>query len=104
MYIVQNTSLTALERSLWQHSTTPRMGIVKQLLNKLLEELETVNESENVNFSEDFNLYDQIKSFEIDMIRHALYLTNNNQRVAARMLGINYTTLNSKVKRYGIEW
>ena len=103
MYTIQNPNLAFIERKLWQYSTTPRMSIVKQLLNKLLEELETVNESEKVNFTDDFNLYDQIKKYEIDMIRHALYLTNNNQRVAARMLGINYTTLNSKVKRYGIE-
>ena len=103
MYTINNPNMAYIERRLWQYSTTPRMSIVKQLLNKLLEELETVNESEKVKFGEDFNLYDQLKNFEIDMIRHALYLTNNNQRVAARMLGINYTTLNSKVKRYGIE-
>lgn len=103
MYTINNPNMAYIERKLWQYSTTPRMSIVKQLLNKLLEELETVNETEKVKFGEDFNLYDQIKNFEIDMIRHALYLTGNNQRVAARMLGINYTTLNSKVKRYGIE-
>ena len=103
MYIQQNTNVANIERNLWKNSTTPRMSIVKQLLSKLQAELETVNETEQIKFGEDFSLYEQIKSFEIDMIRHALYLTNNNQRVAAQMLGINYTTLNSKVKRYGIE-
>ena len=103
MYIQQNTNVANIERKLWKHSTKPRMSIVKQLLNKLQAELETVNETEQIKFGEDFNLYEQTKKFEIDMIRHALYLTNNNQRVAARMLGLNYTTLNSKVKRYGIE-
>ncbi len=102
MYTRQNPNLAYMERKLWQYSTTPRMSIVKQLLNKLLEELEAVNETERLNLGEDFNLYEQTKRFEIDMIRHALFLTNNNQRVAARMLGVNYTTLNSKLRRYGI--
>ncbi len=102
MYTRQNPNLAYMERKLWQYSTTPRMSIVKQLLNKLLEELEAVNETERLNLGEDFNLYEQTKRFEIDMIRHALFLTNNNQRGAARMLGVNYTTLNSKLKRYGI--
>ena len=103
MYLQQNSNVANIERKLWEHLTTPRMGIVKQLLSKLQEELATVNETEQVKFGENFNLYEQIKNIEIDMIRHALFLTHNNQRVAAQMLGINYTTLNSKVKRYGIE-
>jgi DNA-binding NtrC family response regulator len=87
---------------MWQYSTTPRIGIVKQLLNKLLNELETVNENERVNLDENFNLYEQMKNFEMDIIRQALFLTDNNQRLAAQMLGINYTTLNAKMKRFGI--
>ena len=78
MYIQQNTNVANIERNLWKNSTTPRMSIVKQLLSKLQAELETVNETEQIKFGEDFSLYEQIKSFEIDMIRHALYLTNNH--------------------------
>jgi DNA-binding NtrC family response regulator len=87
---------------MWQQSTTPRIGIVKQLLNKLLSELETVNENERVTLDDNFNLYEQMKNFEMDIIRQALFLTDNNQRLAAQMLGINYTTLNAKMKRFGI--
>jgi len=49
---------------MWQYASTPRIGIVKQLLNKLLNELETVNENERVNLDENFNLYEQMKNFE----------------------------------------
>jgi DNA-binding NtrC family response regulator len=87
---------------MWQQASTPRIGIVKQLLNKLLIELETVDESERVHLDENFNLNEQMKNFESDIIRQALYLTDNNQRLAAQMLGINYTTLNAKMKRLGI--
>ena len=102
MYTRQNPNLAYIERKMWQYSSTPRIGIVKQLLNKLLMELETVGESERVALDEDFSLTEQVKHFEMDMIRHALQLTNYNQRAAAQMLGINYTTLNAKMKRYGI--
>ncbi|MBS1797982.1 MAG: hypothetical protein JSS81_29450 [Acidobacteria bacterium] len=102
MYTRQNPNLAFVERRMWEYSTTPRIGIVKQLLNKLLNELEEVNENERVRLGEDFNLFEQLKNFETDIIRQALYLTNNNQRAAAQMLGINYTTLNAKMKRFGI--
>ena len=102
MYTRQNPNLAYIERRMWQQTTTPRIGIVKQLLNKLLSELETVNENERVTLDDNFNLYEQMKNFEMDIIRQALFLTDNNQRLAAQMLGINYTTLNAKMKRFGI--
>lgn len=102
MYTRQNPNLAYIERRMWQQSSTPRIGIVKQLLNKLLSELDAVNESERVSLQENFNLNEQMKNFETDIIRQALYLTDNNQRLAAQMLGINYTTLNAKMKRLGI--
>ena len=102
MYTRQNPNVAYLERKMWQYSSSPRIGIVKQLLNKLLVELETVNETERIPLDDDFNLLEQVKHFEMDMIRHALQITNHNQRLAAQMLGINYTTLNAKMKRYGI--
>ena len=40
---------------------------------------------------------------EIDMIRHALYLTNGHQSFAAKLLGIKKTTLHAKLKRFDIE-
>lgn len=102
MYTRQNPNLAYIERKMWQQATTPRIGIVKQLLNKLLNELDSVNENERVTLDENFNLNEQMKNFESDIIRQALFLTDNNQRLAAQMLGINYTTLNAKMKRLGI--
>ena len=102
MYTRQNPNLAYIERRMWQYSTTPRIGIVKQLLNTLLGELDAVSTDERVALDENFNLHEQLKNFESDIIRQALFLTGNNQRLAARMLGINYTTLNAKMKRFGI--
>ena len=102
MYTRQNSNLANIERQMWRHASQPRIGIVKQLLNTLLGELDAVSTDERVALDENFNLHEQLKNFESDIIRQALFLTGNNQRLAARMLGINYTTLNAKMKRLGI--
>ncbi|HWN08290.1 MAG TPA: sigma-54 dependent transcriptional regulator [Pyrinomonadaceae bacterium] len=48
------------------------------------------------------NFYDQVRRFEIDLIRRALEQTSGHQSRAARLLGMNATTLNSKIKTYNI--
>lgn len=48
------------------------------------------------------NFYDEVKKFEIDLIRKALDQTGGHQSRAARLLGLNATTLNSKIKSYNI--
>jgi transcriptional regulator with GAF, ATPase, and Fis domain len=47
-------------------------------------------------------LCDEVQRFEIELICSALSRTMGNQTRAARLLGIKLTTLNSKIKRYGI--
>lgn len=87
---------------IWEQATTPRIGILKELANKLLTEVQGMSEHERFVFGEGFNLEEQVQKFEADMIRHALYMTNGKQRAAARLLGIKVTTLNAKIKRHGI--
>ena len=48
------------------------------------------------------NFYDEVKKFEIDLLRRALDQTGGHQSRAARLLGLNATTLNSKIKTYNI--
>ncbi|MFV0387717.1 MAG: sigma-54-dependent transcriptional regulator [Pyrinomonadaceae bacterium] len=47
--------------------------------------------------------YSEVKKFEIDLIRRALEQTGGHQSRAARLLGLNATTLNSKIKSYKID-
>jgi DNA-binding NtrC family response regulator len=49
------------------------------------------------------NFYDEVRRFEIDLIRRALEQTGGHQSRAARLLGMNATTLNSKIKSYNID-
>ena len=49
------------------------------------------------------SFYDEVSRFEIDLIRRALEFTGGHQSRAAKLLGMNNTTLNSKIKAYNIK-
>ncbi|MGB7067949.1 MAG: sigma-54 dependent transcriptional regulator [Pyrinomonadaceae bacterium] len=67
---------------------------------------EIMNETEGaageIDIARGVNFYDEVKKFEIDLIRKALDQTGGHQSRAARLLGLNATTLNSKIKSYNI--
>jgi DNA-binding NtrC family response regulator len=58
--------------------------------------------SSTVDVGRGVNFYDEVRRFEIDLIRRALDQTGGHQSRAARLLGMNPTTLNSKIKTYNI--
>jgi len=58
--------------------------------------------SSDIDISRGVNFYDEVRKFEIDLIRRALDQTGGHQSRAARLLGLNATTLNSKIKTYNI--
>ena len=49
------------------------------------------------------SFYDEVSRFEIELIRRALDITGGHQSRAAKLLGMNNTTLNSKIKVYNIK-
>ncbi|MBV9240917.1 MAG: sigma-54-dependent Fis family transcriptional regulator [Acidobacteria bacterium] len=59
--------------------------------------------STTIDIARGISFYDEVKRFEIDLIRRALDQTGGHQSRAARLLGLNATTLNSKIKSYNIE-
>jgi len=63
---------------------------------------DTEGTSEEVDISRGVNFYDEVRRFETDLIRRALDQTSGHQSRAARLLGLNATTLNSKIKTYNI--
>jgi len=58
--------------------------------------------SEDIDISRGVNFYDEVRRFETDLIRRSLDQTGGHQSRAARLLGLNATTLNSKIKSYNI--
>lgn len=54
--------------------------------------------------SQGISFYDEVSRFEIELIRRALEVTGGHQSRAAKLLGMNNTTLNSKIKVYNIKF
>jgi DNA-binding NtrC family response regulator len=50
------------------------------------------------------DLDEEVKNYEMELIRCALIRTGGRQRKAARLLNIKISTLNAKIKRYNIDW
>jgi DNA-binding protein Fis len=65
---------------------------------------EESNRLRTLNIAEGIDFYDEVTSFEIKLIKLALDHTGRNQAAAARLLHIKATTLNFKIKLYGIEY
>jgi len=63
---------------------------------------EAAGASSSIDVTRGVNFYDEVRRFEIDLIRRALDQTGGHQSRAARLLGMNPTTLNSKIKTYNI--
>ena len=88
-------------------ATNIRLNSLRQAALTILDELESlkIEGPENVagqNCS--LRLYDEVRRFEVNLIKSALSRTGGSQTQAARLLGVKLTTLNSKIKRYHIEF
>ena len=82
---------------------TARIEMLREITFSLLSELESLGSMTPASTPEkSLNLEDEVRRFEIDLIRAALIKAGGNQALAARLLGVKHTTLNSKIKRYRI--
>lgn len=52
--------------------------------------------------AEPMDFYEQVRMYEIALIKRALRQCKGNQSQAARMLKLKQTTLHGKIKQYGI--
>ena len=79
-----------------------KIKTLKQLALRLLLEAQTLNEVPTLDVRDGIDFYEEVKRFEVDLIQSALSHTDGNQVRAARLLNMKVTTLNSKIKQYGI--
>jgi DNA-binding NtrC family response regulator len=56
-----------------------------------------------IDLSHGISFYDEVNRFQIELIRRALEITGGHQSRAAKLLGMNTTTLNSKIRYYNIK-
>src|SRR5262245_52884504 len=66
-----------------------------------------VDESANLrslDLAQGIDFYNEVRRFETALIKLALEQSEGNQARAARLLGLRATTLNSKIKLFGIQY
>lgn len=85
-----------------QATSSVKHKTLKELTLALLKEVESLKGNESSDGRLSVNFAEEVRRFETDLIRWALMHTGGHQRRAARMLNIKVTTLNAKIKRYGI--
>ena len=79
-----------------------RLTSLRDVAMELLNVVDCLRSTTPGNGNHKVKLYDEVRKFEADLIRAALVRTGGNQSRAARLLGVKHTTLNAKIKRYGI--
>lgn len=77
-----------------------RIEILKDAALTLLDEVEAMKDARPVNLRHGIKLDEEVQRFERDLIRQALERTGGHQTRAARLLGVNLTTLHYKIKRH----
>ena len=81
-----------------------RLEALREVALNLLKEVESLQRAQPPHPDRKLRLHDEVQQFEIDLIRTTLDRTNGNQTRAARLLGVNLTTLNTKIKRLKISF
>jgi transcriptional regulator with GAF, ATPase, and Fis domain len=79
-----------------------RPNTLRETVLQLLGEVESLAISRPVDIKRGARFSDEVRQFEVSLIRTALGRTSGSQTRAARLLGLKPTTLNAKIKRYGI--
>ena len=66
-------------------------------------QLELTTDRKHITFGDHgIDFYKEIERYEIELIKTALSYCNGNQTKAARLLQMKSTTLNAKMKHYGL--
>jgi len=79
-----------------------RLNTLRETVLQLLDEVESLAISKPVDIKSCARFSEEVRQFEVSLIRTALGRTSGSQTRAAKLLGLKPTTLNAKIKRYGI--
>lgn len=90
------------EQAFSQSSVDVRLNTLRETVLQLLDEVESLAISRPVDIKGGACFSDEVRQFEVSLIRTALGRTSGSQTRAAKLLGLKPTTLNAKIKRYGI--
>ena len=84
------------------NSMDDKINILRETVLQLLQEVESLTIAAPTGLKSGARLDDEVRQFEMNLIRSALGRTAGSQTRAAKLLGLKLTTLNAKIKRYHI--
>jgi len=91
------------EVKLKNDALSQKIGSLKQNAFALIQQVREVANLSYLDLTRGIDLFEEVRRFEMKLIRQALEETDGRQVQAARMLGLKMTTLHEKIKRYGID-
>jgi transcriptional regulator with GAF, ATPase, and Fis domain len=83
-------------------SLDARLSTLKATALQILDEVESLTIAVPSNLRPGACFSEEVRQFEVSLIKAALGRTSGSQTQAARLLGLKPTTLNAKIKRYNI--
>lgn len=98
----EQTQVTPIDDNSETSTARQSMTTLRELVLRVLCEVQSINEVTPVIIGHDFDFYEEVRRFEIDLIKRALLQTGGHQVRAAKLLNLKVTTLNSKIKHYNI--
>jgi DNA-binding NtrC family response regulator len=78
------------------------LRLLKELARAFLTAADSLEKSQPSEIGRGLDFYEEVRRFEIQLIKDALKLTGGNQARAARLLRLKETTLHGKIKGYHI--
>ena len=99
---LETSAAESTEQAPVKDSVDARLNTLRETVLQLLDEVESLAISRPVDIKNGARFSDEVRQFEVSLIRTALGRTSGSQTRAARLLGLKPTTLNAKIKRYGI--
>jgi len=77
-----------------------KLANISSLVSSLNAAVEDLEAQDLTRMDEQFDFYNEVERFEIKLIKSALRITGGSQIKAAKLLKLNATTLNAKIKNF----
>jgi|SRR4051812_27807206 DNA-binding NtrC family response regulator len=90
------------DERLSQNKMDDKINVLRETVLQLLQEVESLTIAAPTGLKSGARLDEEVRQFEVSLIRTALGRTAGSQTRAAKLLGLKLTTLNAKIKRYHI--
>jgi DNA-binding NtrC family response regulator len=101
--IYKRNNKQTVQISRGEQALSSKITELKSNAYMLLQEIRELSKLEFSDIQRGIDLHEEVRGFEMKLIRLALQETDGHQVRAANLLGIKMTTLNEKIRRYGID-